>query len=114
MFINAGGVVQKRLQQVDGKWYKVAYQCHYHPSESAHAIYELETCRQYKFRVVISYLGSAQTQVGYIRHVEQNGKKFPMIFFRKNSKKGNPLSFYVKTIVHSSKRMRGNDFIFQR
>lgn len=112
MFINANGTVQKRLQQVDGKWYKVANQCHYHPSEKSHAVYELEICRQYKMRVIITYLDDT-IQIGYVKHVVVNNKKFPFVFFRKNSTQGEPLRYQIKSIIRSAKRMRAG-FIFQR
>lgn len=88
------GTIQKKIRSVfvDGriKKYKVANQALYSTQLPTDFILWLEIFRKSKTRVQIQ-TKSGKTFIGYIRHVEVDGEKYPMLFFRKNSKKANPL-----------------------
>lgn len=100
MFLNINGTVQKRLRNVGGKHYKVANQALYSPKISNEAIYKLEIYRKLKLRLRLTIGG--QIVSGYIRHVEIEGERYPMLFCYKNSKQGKPLEHFIAKIEMSN------------
>lgn len=100
MFLNINGTVQKRLRNVGGKYYKVANQALYSANERSEAIYNLEIYRKLKLRLRLT-VGN-QVMSGYVRHVEIEGERYPMLFSYKNSKQGKPLEHPIAKIEMSN------------
>lgn len=89
MFLNINGTIQKQLRNVNGKHYKVANQALYGPQIANEAIYKLEVYRKLKLRLRLTV--GDRVMSGYIRHVEIEGERYPMLFCYKNSKQGKPI-----------------------